>query len=302
MDFENAEFPYYKDFVSLEEIQTDFENLKIYHPDKETVGSFYSIILNYEKEKRFNRLSDYFVEDVRIKSVFNNKKTPFDYFTENKKRIFSYSGLGNNPTYKKIDSYLFKNTKSCSNFSPVVSSEIYKFFKPTKILDFSSGWGDRLIAAISNDISYTGYDPNSKLVDKYQEIIRTFNGDPEKYKMVCECFEEADIEKETFDLVFSSPPFYCLEKYSDEKTQSIEKYKTFTEWKEKFLFATYTKSIHALKINGFMAIYINDFRDYKIITDTFSFLKKIKNVSYKGFFTWKGDSYPKKIFVWKKTK
>ena len=61
-----------------------------------------------------------------------------------------------------------------------------------KWLDISAGWGDRLIAAISLDMEYLGYDPNVKLEPGHTAIIEKF-GNKDKQKICYEPFETATI-------------------------------------------------------------------------------------------------------------
>ena len=50
---------------------------------------------------------------------------------------------------------------------------LIKKIKATKVLDFTAGWGARLIAAMALDIDYTGIDANKALKPGYDKIIKT---------------------------------------------------------------------------------------------------------------------------------
>ena len=49
------------------------------------------------------------------------------------------------------------------------------------------------------------------------------------------------------DLVFTSPPYFCAESYSDDANQSDKKFKTYSEWREGFLRPTLETAVEWLK-------------------------------------------------------
>ena len=112
-----------------------------------------------------------------------------------------------------------KNVKECTNFCPTIICSLIKLFKPKHILDFSAGWGDRLLGVMTYDEkikSFYGIDPNKSLHTGYKNMIKSFlpKSSKQKYVMINDCAESAiqDINQ-TFDLVFTSPPYYNLEVY-----------------------------------------------------------------------------------------
>ena len=48
---------------------------------------------------------------------------------------------------------------------------MYKKYKATRVLDFTAGWGARLIAAMALDIDYIGIDSNKSLKPGYDKLI-----------------------------------------------------------------------------------------------------------------------------------
>ena len=59
-------------------------------------------------------------------------------------------------------------------FRPLVAMEIYIKYKPTSILDFTCGWGGRLVGACALNIpNYIGIDINTNLTNSYLEM-KTF--------------------------------------------------------------------------------------------------------------------------------
>jgi hypothetical protein len=64
--------------------------------------------------------------------------------------------------------------------------------------------------------------------------------------------------KEHFDVVFFSPPYYRLEVYAGQD-QSVERYKTYEEWLEKYWHATIQLCWHVLQKGGRMCYILSGY-------------------------------------------
>ena len=105
---------------------------------------------------------------------------------------------------------------------PAAAACAYKKNKAKKVLDFTAGWGARLIAAMALDIDYTGIDANKALKPGYDKIIKTLSPySKSKVKMIFKKAETVDISKLKYDFVFTSPPYEYLEVY--ENMENYEK-------------------------------------------------------------------------------
>lgn len=63
-----------------------------------------------------------------------------------------------------------------------------------------------------------------------------------RFEIIYAPFEEAQLPPgETFDLVFTSPPFFDFEIYSKQPGQSVARYPKLEEWLVNFLFASVRK-------------------------------------------------------------
>jgi hypothetical protein len=58
--------------------------------------------------------------------------------------------------------------------------------------------------------------------------------------------------------VFTSPPYFNVEKYSQSNTQSWVRYKGIDEWNKNFLHKTLGNIIPSVRVGGIMAINIAD--------------------------------------------
>jgi len=298
LDLNKIEYPYYSYTVSAKDIKEDFSKLKKIKLKNLPTHNLLLLQADYDKHYYIYKLTDYFSESCRVRCNFRDFESPYKLFDEEKEKIIKANGDLIN--YFIIDDYIYNHYKLCSNFPVCVAYEVYKYFKPKHVLDFSSGWGDRLMASLAYGCSYTGTDPNKCMEPHYKNMIKFFNRSFQKYKVHPVGFENFKIKDNFYDLVFTSPPFFDLESYSQDKSQSIQKYKTLKEWKNKFLFHCFSKSIKALKVGCCMAIYISDYKGVKYVADSFNFMKTLKNVVYKGKISWVGKSRPKNIFVWEK--
>ena len=160
-----------------------------------------------------------------------------------------------------------------SQFTPSIAKGFYDYFRSGNVLDFSAGWGDRLAGFYCGETtkSYVGIDPNTlnhpnykRQVEFYKEN-QTFFEEPKEVEFICEPAEDVDYSKyeNYFDTIFTSPPYFNVEKYSDEDTQSYIRYKDIDSWNKNFLHKTIEKIIPTLKKDGILAINIADVYDAK---------------------------------------
>lgn len=304
INLKEVEFPYYSLVKNDEAILKIFENLKKYvpvHKKSLSNSTFRNYFLNFDKENDLMRITDYFSEDIRIRCSFNGNVSVFDWYQKNKKKIIDK--FGEKANYEDVDYYIWKNTKACSNFPTVIAMEVLRRFKPKRWLDPSSGWGDRLISAIAYGCEYHGYDPNKKMQRNYKDIINFFDPDnKENYRIMPTPFEKAKIRNDNYDLVFTSPPFFDLEDYDVEETQSHRAYPKIDDWKENFLIPLIIKSDKALVRRGHLALYVSDFNTYKnYVDDVKDYVTEYTNLEYKGYISWTLSRKMKRcIFVWKK--
>lgn len=175
------------------------------------------------------------------------------------------------------------------NFPPLTAKYLYeKFTEDFKaqdkitIWDPSAGWGGRILGAMSveNDvrkIHYIGTDPNTdhnttpgrtkyhELADFYNNCTTTvFSNDPHTYE-IYQCGSEVMREQPDFqkyrgkvDLVFTSPPYFAKELYSDDPAQSAIKFNTFDAWVEGFLRPTLETAVEWLAPNRYLLWNIAD--------------------------------------------
>ncbi len=168
----------------------------------------------------------------------------------------------------------FSRTAGVSNFRPTAAKAIYEKYsrEGDRVLDFSAGYGGRLVGCLPLDRQYIGIDPCSEQVaglkrtaSKLRELALTFA----QVLIIQGCAEDV---LETFDsssvsLVFSSPPYFDHERYSKESSQSYLRYPTYAEWRGSFLARVIQESHRILKLGGYFILNIADVNGHSLVRD-----------------------------------
>ena len=138
---------------------------------------------------------------------------------------------------------------SINQFRPTIAQWIYHTLKPKGILDFSAGWGGRCLAAMSMGIPYIGVDANTKLETSYRHLTEL---DPTAdVKMIFKPSEQVDFSKYDYDLVFTSPPYFMIERY-----EKMPAYKSKQAFLDNFFIPVALNAWKHLKRGGNMALNI----------------------------------------------
>lgn len=231
-------------------IETLFSNI-ITNPQGDSFIQRYPMIIRSEESdyEAFNLLSDMFNEEVRMKCRRKNSESPWDTFHKSPENVAEFI-LDNKLSFdnpRHVRDALWKVSNECTTFRPNILSTLIDMFGSTSVLDFSAGWGDRLISAMASKVRYTGIDPNTSLHAGYRAMIKQFANDRKgEYTMIESTIEQADIPSMGYNLVFTSPPYFDLELYTsgdlehDKETQS-SRYGAEDAWFEKFLKVALTK-------------------------------------------------------------
>lgn len=146
---------------------------------------------------------------------------------------------------------------SISQFKPAIAKFIYAQYVPKNgvVLDYSSGWGARLLGALSLDLTYYGIDPLTS--DSNNKILKFFNGRGKVIKGTSENIETyADFEK--VDCVLSSPPYFNLEQYSNDEGQSYNKYSNYEEWLDKYWNRTVKNCMSIMKEGAYFGLTVSE--------------------------------------------
>ena len=161
-------------------------------------------------------------------------------------------------------------------YRPLLTKAIVQKYNAKKILDPSVGWGGRLIGSLAvDDTHFTGIEPFSKT-----------------YKGLCDMSDFLSIRNRTtlfmqgaedvlptlqtgaYDLVITSPPYFDLEVYSHEDTQSVKRFTTWSDWVEKFLDPVIQNCLRCLKPGGVSCWSVKNMKKHKLQDEVFRIHRK----------------------------
>ena len=211
------------------------------------------------------------------------------------------------------------------NFPALTAKWIYENYtshidqdEPLHIYDSSSGWGGRILGAMSSrkKIHYVGTDPNpDNFIDelgisRYEYVAKFFNEkcvddfsdsltkffDVEKQGNTYEVFQDGSElisnnpkfqkYKGKLDLSFTSPPYFNREQYSQDENQSFKAYGEYEDWRDNFLRPTLTTIYEYLKNDRYILWNIADIKIgkstyYPLEQDSIDILNEL-GCEYKG--------------------
>jgi hypothetical protein len=127
-----------------------------------------------------------------------------------------------------------------------------------KVYDYSAGYGGRMLGAGTSRMHYEYWcaEPNTETV-KYLGYLASFL----RSEIQINCLgSESYIPRPHFDLAFSSPPYFNLEKYCDEPTQCMVKFKTLNQWFDGYVAPTINNIHECLHDDGIFATNIADYK------------------------------------------
>ena len=176
------------------------------------------------------------------------------------------------------------------NFPPMIAKYVYeKYTEKCKgqdvinVYDPSAGWGGRIAGAMTvqedRHINYIGTDPNTDNfiedlgITRYEYLAQFINQslssgwgyEPHTYDVyqlgseVIGKNKKFQKYKGKLDLVFTSPPYFSKEQYSEDKTQSCIKFQKYDLWRDGFLYETLKTAVEYLKPD----LYLNQLQHYK---------------------------------------
>ena len=203
-----------------------------------------------------------------------------------------------------------------ANFRPTASKAMIERFTSDhdRILDFCAGFGGRMLGSSCLKRHYVGIDASTEQVNGLQNLNKAIK----KYSLGSAEIQHGSAEEilptmasSSFDLIFTSPPYFNLEKYSYNEKQSYIRYPSYALWKERFLKTIIEESSRLLKRGGYLVINIADTRrqalaaDFEKIASAFLHLntKYLLNLSSRPLHRKNGFAYKAEpVYVFQKVK
>ena len=223
-----------------------------------------------------NRVSGYWHNENRYKCAHERAQSTYDVWTaeemKNMRGMFLYLWREFKGEQSPIDEHKYRSMFRlagyvATQFKPIVAKTVYDHYQARSVVDISCGWGDRLAGFYcSKAEEFLGCDPNGASYELYKEQCRAYEDlldtplFPVDFKFTdhgdwFECVgnkrvrifnrpaEDIDwkiVADEKHDLMFTSPPYFGIEKYAegqdDEDNQSWKRYDEYDVWRDEFFY------------------------------------------------------------------
>jgi hypothetical protein len=205
-------------------------------------------------------------DDVKIEEIFK--------YIDTKPKFYTGSDVQNLKSY-------FRNAVSwvrkVANFCPKQARLIQNRYNPDgitiNVLDTSAGFGSRMSSALLSGNNYCGIDPNKKLQVKLKELSDFYTDSGLcKNKPYLICGGSEVLYKELvnrFDVSFTSPPYFNLEYYSDDDSESTKNYDNYSNWVSNYVIPTVQNTYEYLKVGGIAMINIKNINKKTPLFDDF---------------------------------
>lgn len=227
--FRQNGFPYPR--CKENELQNDWKNLKNFKSADIVLENENLSIKPDAGTKLFKHFFPHFYESKKSGKM----KSLVDAFHDDKllmKTINNRLGITWNEHFNITGNMLrqgLRNSHSASHvsvFKAPIAKFIYDELAPDNgiIYDYSSGFGQRMLGAISSNknLTYIGVDPYQKSIDSCIEMVKFLEKEDkvQMHAVGSEFFCPSELQGKV-DLAFSSPPYFSMEEYCADSTQAI---------------------------------------------------------------------------------
>jgi hypothetical protein len=221
-----------------------------------------------------NNIVDFFTFQERLETRGKYDVTFYDFvknIEEFKKKkfiqnMFTYYATVKNARGLKNEYIVLKEVyniciSAINIFRPLVAVEVYAKYKPSVVLDPCAGWGGRAVgAAVCENVQYFGIDINHSLQIPYQNMCAFLNSKskcsltPRIRMTIADAvtYDYSQIEPK-YDMVFTSPPYYFIEKYSYNSVYKNSK----DEMDKQFYVPLFSNTFLHLLPGGCMVLNVN---------------------------------------------
>lgn len=148
--------------------------------------------------------------------IWNRKSHSTPYLSEIKRGIYFCGGLTKSTMYRPQLAKLITTGRK-------------------RVLDPCAGWGGRMLGVVANNIDYVGFEPNTKTYENLIALSKFLKIENKVSIINDTAMNMSNYDIGKFDVCLTSPPYYNLEIYSTEETQSIHNQGTYEEWNRNFL-------------------------------------------------------------------
>lgn len=214
---------------TLQELQQDWAKLKTWQSTETYINStsrlgmklcehffpnFYDI-----QDKSGKSFRNQWTKD-NIKKIlrWNRRSHTTPYLSELKRGVYFCCGMT-------------KNTM----FRPQMAKLVCDRYQPSIVLDPCAGWGGRMLGAVASGANYIAFEPNTITYANLKNMI-AFLEIGDKVTIICDdAMNMKNHNLPKVDLTITSPPYFDLEVYCQEQSQSITSHDSYNSWSENFL-------------------------------------------------------------------
>jgi len=253
-----------------------------------------------------NNVVDFFTFPQRLETRGKYNVNFFEFLQnieEFKKKKFiqtmlNYYNNVKNKNKKKNDFVVYKEVyniciSAINIMRPLNCMEIYTKYKAKRVLNFCAGWGGSTVAASALNLeAHYGIEINNALKKPYEKMVAYLaTKSKTKNEIYIGDAVDFDYSEIKYDTVFSSPPYYFIEKYANNVL-----YKSKQEMDDNFYKPLFLKTYQGLQKGGYyiinicQEIYDNVLRELLGEAGEIFPLKKSK----------RQNNYTEMVYVWHK--
>jgi hypothetical protein len=185
---------------------------------------------------------------------WNRKSHSTPYLSEIKRGIYFCCGLTKNTMYR-----------------PQIMKLACIKYKPKRVLDPCAGWGGRMLGAVAYGCDYIAFEPNTTTYNNLVKIVNFLNIQ-DKVTLICDDARNmTQYNIAPVDMVLTSPPYFDLEVYTHENTQSITAVDNYRDWADGFLRDIIKLGIDHLNHGGVSCWNVGKVRNNNMNDDVFNY-------------------------------
>lgn len=285
--------------ISLNDVDAEFAELVKIGKNAHTIGP---------RSRIGNNVVDYFTFVQRLETKGKYDVNFFEFLEnidEFKKKKFIQNMLTyykdvKNKNNTKNEYIVYKEVyniciSAINIMRPLNCMEIYTKYNAKRVLNFCAGWGGSTVAAAALNLpAFYGVEINCDLKPAYDNMVSYFKETKkvgtEFNIQFCDA-AAADYSLMLYDIVFSSPPYYFIEKYAHNVAYSSK-----ADMDEKFYKPAFSKTYNGLQKGGHYIINV-----CKEVYDRV--LKDLLGEAHETFPLKKSkrqNDYTEMVYVWRK--
>jgi hypothetical protein len=285
--------------ITLDEVNKEFNELVKIGKNAHTIGP---------RSRIGNNVVDYFTFVQRLETKGKYDSSFFDFLQnidEFKKKKFiqnmlTYYKEVKNKNNTKNDYVVYKEVyniciSAINIMRPLNCMEIYTKYNTKRVLNFCAGWGGSTVAAAALHLdAFYGVEINDELKPSYDNMVSFLASKKIDTQFDIRFGDAAatDYSLMVYDTVFSSPPYYFIEKYAHNVAYSSK-----ADMDERFYKPAFSKTYNGLQKGGHYIINVCKEVYDRVLKDllgeaheTFPFKKSKRQ-----------NDYTEMVYVWRKS-